>query len=132
MHYQYISICRGGKSIIEQLEASGINASDYIRFYSLRSHDRIKRSVVEDVLTKVEGYTYDDDVEDEVEDTAVGESEQQDHSHSHANRRYHKCREPWVAHDFVSEELYIHAKLLIADGNVCMTIKETLLPNSFL
>ncbi|SAM04497.1 hypothetical protein [Absidia glauca] len=120
MHYQYISICRGGKSIIEQLEASNINASDYIRFYSLRSHDRIKRSVVEDVLTKVEGYTYDEDVEDEVEDTAVGESEEHDHSHSHshANRRYHKCREPWVAHDFVSEELYIHAKLLIADDRL--------------
>ncbi|KAI8329868.1 hypothetical protein BC941DRAFT_463630 [Chlamydoabsidia padenii] len=115
MHYQYISICRGGKSIIEQLENSGINASDYIRFYSLRSHDRIKRSVVEDVLTQVEGYTaIECDLEDQVEDMAIGES----HQHHGGGRRYHKSKKPWVSHDFVSEELYIHAKLLIADDRL--------------
>jgi phospholipase D1/2 len=115
MHYQYISICRGGKSIIEQLEAAGINASDYIRFYSLRSHDRIKRSVVEDVLTTVEGYSAREDIEDEVEFATVGEYGSE-HRHGHHRRRHHQSRTPWLSHDFVSEELYIHAKLLIADG----------------
>ncbi|CAO3597157.1 unnamed protein product [Absidia cylindrospora] len=118
MHYQYVSICRGGKSIIEQLEAAGINAHDYIRFYSLRSHDRIKRSVVEDVLTTVEGYsTIDDNLEDEVEFATVGEYGDE-HRHGHHRRRHHKSRSPWVSHDFVSEELYIHAKLLIADDRL--------------
>lgn len=117
MHYQYISICRGGKSIIEQLEKAGINASDYIRFYSLRSHDRIKRTAVEEILTQVEGYSTTNDIEDEVEYATVGEQGDL-HRHGHHLRRHHKSREPWTADDFVSEELYIHAKLLIADDRL--------------
>ncbi|CAO3600983.1 unnamed protein product [Absidia cylindrospora] len=111
MHYQYMSICRGGKSIIEQLESSGVPANDYIRFYSLRSHDRIKRAVVEDVLTTVEGYTAT--VEGEVDFAQVAVQQQEE-----GIRRHHCSTSPWVTHDFVSEELYIHAKLLIADDRL--------------
>ncbi|CAO3621262.1 unnamed protein product [Cunninghamella echinulata] len=117
MHYQYISICRGENSIIGQLEKAGIDASEYIRFYSLRSHDRIKRNTVEEILTHVEGYNVPTNVEDEVEYATVGEYGDH-HPHGHHLRRHHKSREPWTAHDFVTEELYIHAKLLVADDRL--------------
>ena len=36
-----------GYSIMEQLEKAGINPKDYIRFYNLRSYDRINTPAVE-------------------------------------------------------------------------------------
>ncbi|KAI8356505.1 hypothetical protein B0O80DRAFT_447589 [Mortierella sp. GBAus27b] len=42
MHFQYVSISRGGNSILERLQAHGINPDQYIGFYGLRSFDRIK------------------------------------------------------------------------------------------
>lgn len=41
MAYQYRSICRRGKSILEQLEAAGVDGREYISFYNLRGVDRI-------------------------------------------------------------------------------------------
>ncbi|KAJ8463937.1 hypothetical protein ONZ45_g17411 [Pleurotus djamor] len=38
---QYRSINRGGSSIYEELRANGVEPMDYIRFYHLRSYDRI-------------------------------------------------------------------------------------------
>jgi phosphatidylserine/phosphatidylglycerophosphate/cardiolipin synthase-like enzyme len=48
MHWQYVSICRGGKSLLEKLAAAGINAEDYISFFSLRDYDRVNH-VVKDI-----------------------------------------------------------------------------------
>lgn len=42
MHHQYLSISRGGSSILERLRVAGINPEDYIAFYSLRTWDKIK------------------------------------------------------------------------------------------
>ncbi|KAF9921945.1 hypothetical protein FBU30_007990 [Linnemannia zychae] len=42
MHFQYVSISRGGNSILERLEAFGIQPEQYIGFFGLRSFDRIK------------------------------------------------------------------------------------------
>ncbi|KAF9424284.1 hypothetical protein BGZ94_008060 [Podila epigama] len=42
MHFQYMSICRGGNSVLEQLVSLGIDPDQYIGFYGLRSFDRIK------------------------------------------------------------------------------------------
>lgn len=102
MHYQYISICRGGRSILEKLREAGIEPSDYIRFYSLRSHDIIKRSKIEELLAQQAGFTPSSTVEDEVEFARVSDAEEYDGDLKNS--------------DFVTEELYIHAKLLIADG----------------
>lgn len=188
MHYQYISICRGPDSIVEKLKASGINPDQYIRFYSLRSYDRINRSKLEELLVQAAGYTTatsqqlhhaggeegeraqivhhvgDQDiahgtkgafgVEDEVEYGRVADENEVDNRY---RARYGDEEgeieegiaadsiakdamldgdvesEPWVndtkthqprdaeaekeeASDYVTEELYIHAKLLIADG----------------
>ncbi|KAI9468470.1 MAG: hypothetical protein EXX96DRAFT_590746 [Benjaminiella poitrasii] len=181
MHYQYISICRGPDSIIEKLKASGINPDDYIRFYSLRSYDRIKRSQLEELLLKAAGYSSathqqlsnaDGEEGDRaqfvrragdpefVEGTegsfGVDEEVEYDRIPEQRRSRYYEDEdegiaadsiakdamlegdiesEPWVndtrndqprdeaaereeASDYVSEELYIHAKLLIADDKV--------------
>lgn len=187
MHYQYISICRGKDSIVAKLKESGIDPDEYIRFYSLRSYDRINRSQLEDLLVRAAGYTNSAEaqienaegnegdryefvrhqgdqgfvrgtkgqfnVEDEVEYGRVPDEEDVER---HRHRRHNDEEdeniaadsiakdamrggdvesEPWVndtkrsqprdasaareeASDYVTEELYIHAKLLIADGNL--------------
>lgn len=46
MAWQYRSISRRGKSIMEQVEAAGVNPHDYISFYNLRGIDRINLSRV--------------------------------------------------------------------------------------
>ena len=52
MEYQYFSICRGGHSIMEAIEQAGVpDAKQYIRFYNLRSYDRIN---VGQAIKKVE------------------------------------------------------------------------------
>ena len=44
MEFQYESINRGGHSIYETIQQAGFNPLDYIRFYNLRSYDRINAS----------------------------------------------------------------------------------------
>jgi phospholipase D1/2 len=52
MEYQYFSICRGGHSIMKAIEQAGVpDAKQYIRFYNLRSYDRIN---VGQAIKKVE------------------------------------------------------------------------------
>lgn len=46
MEFQYDSINRGGHSIYEEIAKAGFNPMDYIRFYNLRSYDRINASNV--------------------------------------------------------------------------------------
>lgn len=156
MYYQYISICSGPNSIYEKLKKQNINPEEYIRFYSLRSYDRINRPKIEEMMARDAGYTPHRDgkplTEQEVEDIRVShkpvppagfvlpEQREQIASGSIAhdamsNHRNSINNEPWVndsvnsqprseaderqeASDYVTEELYIHAKLLIADDRV--------------
>ncbi|KAF7727305.1 hypothetical protein EC973_007821 [Apophysomyces ossiformis] len=192
MHFQYMSICRGNNSIVKRLEAAGIDPNEYIRFYSLRSYDRINRSRMEEMLAEAAGFSLKDqqlanagqaeddkqaefvtrvgnpdfvegtegasNVEEEVEYARVPGEEEAERLREDYRRRYNELQEgnegiasdsiaqdameggdlesePWVgdtvksqprdeeaekeeASDYVSEELYIHAKLLIADGRV--------------
>ncbi|KAG1225117.1 hypothetical protein G6F35_003596 [Rhizopus arrhizus] len=41
MHFQYLTISRGGSSIVEKLKEAGIEPSDYIGWYSLRNWDKL-------------------------------------------------------------------------------------------
>ncbi|CEP13648.1 hypothetical protein [Parasitella parasitica] len=41
MHFQYLTISRGGNSIMEKLREAGIEPSDYIGWYSLRNWDKL-------------------------------------------------------------------------------------------
>ncbi|ORE03496.1 phospholipase D/nuclease [Rhizopus microsporus var. microsporus] len=182
MHYQYMSICRGPSSIVEKLKATGIDPDEYIRFYSLRSYDRINRSKLEELLVKAAGYG--NTTQQQLDNIEGHEGEEAEVVH-HAGdpdfardtkgsfnvdeeveygripddddiRRHREQleegiasdsiakdameggdieSEPWVndtkysqprddeaereeASDYVTEELYIHAKLLIADDKV--------------
>ncbi|KAI9312755.1 hypothetical protein BX666DRAFT_1986220 [Dichotomocladium elegans] len=155
MHYQYQSICRGGKSIMERLKAAGIEPEKYIRFYSLRSYDRINRRKMEEMLVRAAGYSADVTVglEQQVEMTEVADGKPAKISWSAEVYDADACiasdsianyamkdggslnDEPWITDTasaaprdpaaereersaYVSEELYIHAKLLIADDRV--------------
>lgn len=44
MDYQYKSICRGEHSIYEQIRAEGVDPTQYIFFFNLRSYDRLNKT----------------------------------------------------------------------------------------
>ncbi|CAG8443136.1 7205_t:CDS:10, partial [Diversispora eburnea] len=118
IHYQYNSICRGGHSIIEKIkeaicESSGIGKHEeekldaivekYISFYGLRSHDRIDYLSVDNALGKLME-----------ESNAPNLMEAADSDPALATTIMNL--DP--SGTFVTEELYIHTKLLIADDRI--------------
>jgi phospholipase D1/2 len=58
MEFQYDSINRGGHSIYEEIAKAGFNPMDYIRFYNLRSYDRINTSNVMREAEEKSGVNY--------------------------------------------------------------------------
>ncbi|KAJ4366683.1 hypothetical protein N0V95_000010 [Ascochyta clinopodiicola] len=58
MEFQYDSINRGGHSIYEEIAKAGFNPMDYIRFYNLRSYDRINASKVMQDAEQRSGVSY--------------------------------------------------------------------------
>lgn len=58
MEFQYNSINRGGHSIYEEIAKAGFNPMDYIRFYNLRSYDRINVSGVMRAAEQGAGVSY--------------------------------------------------------------------------
>ncbi|MCO5588220.1 hypothetical protein L7F22_042175 [Adiantum nelumboides] len=52
MAWQYKSISRGGKSIMEQCQEAGVDANEYISFYNLRGIDRIQSAHVREMEEK--------------------------------------------------------------------------------
>lgn len=58
MEFQYDSINRGGHSIYEEIARAGFNPMDYIRFYNLRSYDRINASQVMREAEQRSGVSY--------------------------------------------------------------------------
>lgn len=60
MEFQYNSINRGGHSIMEMIAKEGINPTEYIRFYNLRSYDRINASGVMQQAEGRSGVNYED------------------------------------------------------------------------
>ena len=155
MEYQYDSICRGGHSIIESLSHAGIpEPAKYVRFYNLRSYDRIHANKVMSKVEKDAGVSYEDarrEHDDMVgagydgagEGTGVRPGDQNTAYQKYQNAakeaepsRYDTVSGcymdsglsikdiPWYGSQesemeaFVSEELYIHTKILIADDRV--------------
>ena len=46
-HWNYSSICRGGKSLLERLTAAGVlDPFQYISFYGLRNHANLNGNLV--------------------------------------------------------------------------------------
>jgi phospholipase D1/2 len=155
MYYQYISICSGEKSIFEQLKKKNINPDEYIRFYSLRSYDRINKPFVEEIMARNAGFKprnvpipprfKPEEKRQQLPPTPPAgfiRPEQRNepfHFRLPSNNEAHvatmtntphvmndgqnyqppaEMDEQQEIHDYVSEELYIHAKLLIADDNI--------------
>jgi len=58
MEFQYNSINRGGHSIYEEIAKAGFNPMDYIRFYNLRSYDRINASKIMQEAEQRSGVSY--------------------------------------------------------------------------
>lgn len=101
MEFQYFSISRGGHSIIETLRNNGIqDVSRYIAFYNLRNYDRINGP------SRGPDSTWDTVASCYMAGGADIRSV------------------PWYGppeaeiDSFVSEQLYIHSKLLIADDKL--------------
>lgn len=60
MEYQYHSICRGGHSIMEAIQREGVpDARQYIRFYNLRSYDRINAGAMMAQVENQSGVGYE-------------------------------------------------------------------------
>ncbi|KAK3821162.1 MAG: hypothetical protein J3Q66DRAFT_280226, partial [Benniella sp.] len=103
MHFQYVSISRGGNSVLERLVAAGVDPDKYIGFFGLRSFDRIKHGPA------TSG--------DSTEDTAADPKNVPNADEPGPV----KVEQPVVDNevdDFVTEQLYIHSKLMIVDDRI--------------
>jgi phospholipase D1/2 len=58
MDYQYKSICRGEHSIFEQIKAQGVDPTQYIFFFNLRSYDRLNKTPAIVQTEKKTGISY--------------------------------------------------------------------------
>lgn len=105
MDSQYKSICRGAHSIVEKLKEKGIKDVDnYISFYNLRSYDRINSSRFGQ---KNSGYK---DIADSVSSCYMLDGP------ALSSMTWDSDQDEMDA--FVSEQLYVHSKCLIADDQI--------------
>ncbi|KPM38755.1 hypothetical protein AK830_g7800 [Neonectria ditissima] len=148
MEFQYASISRGRTSIIEKLKAAGIRSpSDYVEFFNLRSFDRINTSKTMADAESRAGVSYEDarrEYEDRIGNPADGDHRENRGRYEQYQREAANVKDvtldtissaymdggPNVAtlswdgkpedeiNAFVSEQLYIHSKLLIADDRL--------------
>ncbi|KXS19116.1 phospholipase D/nuclease [Gonapodya prolifera JEL478] len=96
MEFQYNSICRGGNSILEKLAQAGITRPDkYISFYNLRNYDRIRKQPGNPRFDSVSAASMTGGPDLNAIPWEGNPAEELD--------------------SFVSEQLYIHTKVLIAD-----------------
>ncbi|KAK4959164.1 hypothetical protein LTR10_003963 [Elasticomyces elasticus] len=144
MEFQYNSINRAGHSILESIAAQGVNPMQYIRFYNLRNYDRINVSATMARVEQQAGVAYDDARKGHDQQygqvSESGGNADAFNRYQNAAQNVHdgggrwdsvaECymlggedirNVPWSGDAqsemdaFVSEELYIHSKLLIAD-----------------
>lgn len=100
--YQYRSISRSKHSIFEQLEQANVPIDRYIGFYSLRNWGKVKRplnspNVLLDGKKKRRSRSRSNTVSDE----------------SHADPQFMYPDDGRT--DYVTEQVYIHSKLMIVD-----------------
>src|SRR4051812_33442142 len=113
MHWQYVSICRGGRSVLEKIAEEGINPEDYISFFALRGYDRI--SGRDDKGKKAEGsssstdHTKQDSFSDEQTHPILGGRIGGEPAIPSGIQQMDPKQ------NFVTEEVYIHSKLMIVD-----------------
>ncbi|RMD43559.1 hypothetical protein DV735_g1572, partial [Chaetothyriales sp. CBS 134920] len=113
MEFQYFSINRGGNSIMELIAQAGYNPLDYIRFYNLRNYDRIRvGSTAGQIQSTTQQYSKG----------AAGRWDSVASCYMLGGEDIRNV--PWDGppeaelNAFVTEQLYIHSKCLIADDRV--------------
>ena len=126
MKYQYNSISRGGNSILERLQAAGIHdTGKYINFYNLRTFDRIgvaQASSPAVNIAQIPATASDPGAHQAGSNTKL--SNQDTVSACYMAGKSELLDIPWAGNAdqemeaFVTEDLYVHTKLLIADDNV--------------
>ncbi|CAG8535096.1 34282_t:CDS:10 [Gigaspora margarita] len=125
MHWQYVSICRGGKSVLDKIKQAGIDPENYISFFALRGYDKIKRK-------EYNRSASNDSIKNKQSETS--DKSQPSHNHDISTDSYSDEQtktslrgiggEPGMPagmtdsdpkHTYVTEEIYIHSKLMIVD-----------------
>ncbi|KAI0910871.1 phospholipase D/nuclease [Ustulina deusta] len=171
MDYQYKSICRGEHSIFEQIRAQGVDPTNHIFIFNLRSYDRLNKTLAIREQEEKSGVKYQEvqraqaeeimssgihgssDVEGQ-RDKHMGKAEEQKESKettesTQAKQRFEEAKrsgeepksafsvahhamagtgklsdELWEgdpeeeANNWIQEELYVHAKVLIVDDRI--------------
>ncbi|CAG8464425.1 6353_t:CDS:10 [Acaulospora morrowiae] len=135
MHWQYVSICRDGKSVLEKISSFGINPEDYISFFALRNYGKIFHSGKDkgkqsenSILRNSSGGPVipNGNLENGSENIIHSQENTGD---SFSDERVHIApnsvgSDPAMPagveqtdpnHNYVTEEVYIHSKLLIVD-----------------
>ncbi|CEP06786.1 hypothetical protein [Parasitella parasitica] len=155
MHFQYVTISRGGNSITEKLSEYGIDADQYISWFSLRNYGKIKPT--EEAEADLQpphndsGSVFGDQAaaKDPFADSSTANHHLHPHLHLHklntnesvsstttaanslhpetfnSSRRGSSTSNTSNAaddgrHDYVSELLYIHDKLMIVDDRIVL------------
>lgn len=125
MHFQYISMNRGGASICEKLREEGIDPSEYIGWYSLRNWDKIaprfpkkkkgKKSSRPTSNGNTTGNTLSVSMEDKEDLASLS---------STSSPKMEDCSDENEEEDdrahYVSELVYIHDKLMIIDDRIVL------------
>ncbi|KAI9496611.1 hypothetical protein BDB00DRAFT_758105, partial [Zychaea mexicana] len=141
MHFEYISISRGGNSIIEKLQEAGINPSDYIGWYSLRNWDKIIPNGAKkqhhqqqpDTLTSKSPSNHSNGAGSPPVSRGSNGSGGSSSSNNNANINNENGSTPPSTEGttfedetdyFVSELIYIHDKLLIVDDRLVVIGSE--------
>ncbi|ORX62840.1 phospholipase D/nuclease [Hesseltinella vesiculosa] len=162
-HYQYQSISRGGRSILETLQQENIPAEEYIEFYSLRNWGKVKKPTGSNLNSpNASGILSDPSSPSSVNGTDVSRNNSLDgrvmngyrsklkktskirnsvgslatirtgynsgldeSTSSGQKQRSRSNSEDWEKEnwkdgrmDFVTEEIYIHSKLMIVDDRI--------------
>ncbi|CAB4387759.1 unnamed protein product [Rhizophagus irregularis] len=154
MHWQYLSISRGGKSILEKISEAGINPENYISFFALRGHGKIRHSENRDKKTSNSTDGNDgsqnvnnvingskDSINNSGKTSSIENNKSQEVRQSHPSETtvdsFSDERPQYISnvneriggepvlpdsikqmdpkHIFVTEEIYIHSKLMIVD-----------------
>jgi phosphatidylserine/phosphatidylglycerophosphate/cardiolipin synthase-like enzyme len=140
MHFQYVTISRGGTSIIEKLKEFGIDADQYISWFSLRNFGKIKvpkqqphagtplpnesgsvfgdeaaiKNPFDDNLSRLNTNTSTTSSTSYLEPPAPGSRRESAASSTHS------VKADDDRYDYVSELLYLHDKLMIVDDRIVL------------
>ncbi|KAI9011006.1 hypothetical protein CLU79DRAFT_839416 [Phycomyces nitens] len=113
MHFQYVSISRGGNSIMEKLREAGINPDDYIGWYCLRNWDKISSRDKKSGSSTVSPNNSAENVSSKKQ--SLEGNQQGSVSGSLGDNGPEDD-----AKDYVSELVYIHDKIMIVDDRLVL------------